>query len=105
MSEPFDMQPGTYISALFYIYVPLASRERFHITGNKMANLYIPEPEPVTKQAFRQLSEITNTYTNASEVGLVLAATEREDLHWLLNYCREQYGRPAMIPYQSMLTK
>ncbi|KAB8275520.1 hypothetical protein BDV30DRAFT_224958 [Aspergillus minisclerotigenes] len=50
-----------------------------------------PEPEPVNSQVFRQLSEITNTYTNASatEVGLVLAATQKEDLGWLLNYCRD----------------
>lgn len=57
----------------------------------------------MNSQVFRQLSEITNTYTNASasEVGLVLAATQKEDLGWLLNYCRDQYD----IVYPSLMCR
>ncbi|KAE8146863.1 hypothetical protein BDV25DRAFT_161643 [Aspergillus avenaceus] len=49
-----------------------------------------PAPEPVNNQIFRQLSEITNGYSNiTSDVGLVLAATQTEDLSWLLGYCKD----------------
>lgn len=40
-------------------------------------------------EVMRQLSEITTNYSNATGVGLVLAATQSEDLNWLLNYCRD----------------
>lgn len=44
---------------------------------------------PVYGEVMRQLSEITTNYSNATGVGLVLAATQSEDLNWLLNYCRD----------------
>ena len=39
-----------------------------------------------------QLAQLTSTYSNATnDIGLVLAATVKEDLTWLLNYCKDQY--------------
>ncbi|KAB8238027.1 DUF3431 domain-containing protein [Aspergillus alliaceus] len=59
-------------------------------------------PEPVNNQVFRQLSEITNTYTNASEIGLVLAATQTENLDWLLSYCRDHGTIPFIYTTDSI---
>lgn len=39
----------------------------------------------------QQLAEIHKTYSSNSTIGLVLAATQSEDLTWLLEYCRDQY--------------
>jgi hypothetical protein len=39
----------------------------------------------------QQLADITKTYSSNSTIALVLAATQSEDLTWLLNYCRDQY--------------
>lgn len=40
-----------------------------------------------------QISRYTDTYNNATnEIGLVLAARKHEDLNWVLEYCRDQYG-------------
>ncbi|KAI9036627.1 DUF3431 domain-containing protein [Aspergillus affinis] len=57
-----------------------------------------PEPDtgPVYGEVMRQLSEITTNYSNATGVGLVLAATQTEDLNWLLNYCRD-YGTTPFV--------
>ncbi|KAL4986593.1 hypothetical protein BDW68DRAFT_162901 [Aspergillus falconensis] len=53
--------------------------------------------ESLHDQVIRELAEITATYSNASRVGLVLAATQSEDLQWLLEYCRER--GPDTIPF------
>lgn len=42
-------------------------------------------------QVIRQLAEITATYSNASHVGLVLAATKADDLQWLLDFVKERF--------------
>ena len=55
----------------------------------------VPQIQPDTDHEIvrSQLAEITATYSNATnDIGLVLAATVREDLTWLLNYCKDQYA-------------
>ena len=42
----------------------------------------------------RQLVEMSNAFTDATEIALVMAATRAEDLRWLLDYCRDRYGPP-----------
>ena len=40
-----------------------------------------------------QIARYTDTYNNATnEIGLVLAARKHEDLNWVLEYSRDQYG-------------
>ena len=54
----------------------------------------IAAQESLHDQVIRELAEITATYSNTSRVGLVLAATQSEDLQWLLEYCRERFVYP-----------
>jgi hypothetical protein len=50
----------------------------------------IEQEESNRNQAIRELADITATYSDLSQVGLVLAATKSDDLQWLLDYCKER---------------
>ncbi|BCS15898.1 hypothetical protein AtubIFM55763_011152 [Aspergillus tubingensis] len=61
------------------------------------------EPQPVHQETpnndhdivTSQLAQLTSTYSNATnDIGLVLAATVKEDLTWLLNYCKDHGSIP-----------
>ena len=53
------------------------------------------EQESLHDSVIRQLAEITASYSNASQIGLVLAATQADDLQWLLDYCKERFVIPS----------
>ncbi|KAL4939350.1 hypothetical protein BDV06DRAFT_199100 [Aspergillus oleicola] len=55
------------------------------------------EQESLHDSVIRQLAEITASYSNASQIGLVLAATQADDLQWLLDYCKER--GPSTVPF------
>jgi hypothetical protein len=50
------------------------------------------EQESQHDQVIRELAERTGSYSNASQIGLILAATQAEDLTWLLEYLKERFA-------------
>jgi hypothetical protein len=54
------------------------------------------EQESQHDQVIRELAERTGSYSNASQIGLILAATQSEDLTWLLEYLKERFASLLM---------
>ncbi|PTU24500.1 hypothetical protein P175DRAFT_0429125, partial [Aspergillus ochraceoroseus IBT 24754] len=59
----------------------------------------LKQEESLHDQVIRQLAELTEAYVNTSEVGLILATTQSEDLTWLLEYCNEHGAETTPFIY------